>query len=94
MRDFFTAQPQALTESMEHRIHTRKWGAVCLLILGGLLLAGRVTLVPMPVSYLLLLLGHLGMLHQMYLKRDTPLMLVNFIWIFVDMLGMVRWWNV
>lgn len=64
-----------------------------LLVLGGVLLASRAA-VPMSFSYLLLLLGHLGMLHQMYLKHDVPLFVVNIIWVFIDILGIYRWWGV
>jgi hypothetical protein len=85
--------PQTLSATEEHKIHTRKWISVILLILGGVLLAGRVSTVPMSVSYALLFLGHAGMFHQMYLKRDVPLALVNVIWLLVDVLGMIRWWT-
>ena len=47
----------------------------------------------MAFSYFLLFFGHAGMLHQMYLKRDVPLLLINLIWCGIDVLGMVRWWG-
>lgn len=87
-------RPTMLSDTMEHKIHQRKWLSVILLVTGGVLLAGRVTMIPMSVSYVLLFLGHCGMFHQMYLKRDVPLILVNVIWLLVDVLGMIRWWNV
>jgi len=89
---FLQMRPIHLTETAEHRIHNRKWLAVVILVLGGLLLAGRAP-VPMAFSYFLLFFGHLGMLHQMYLKRDVPLLLINCIWCGIDMLGMYRWWG-
>jgi hypothetical protein len=89
---FFHLQPISLTETAEHRIHQRKWAAVVILVIGGLLLAGRAP-IPMTFSYFLLFFGHAGMLHQMYLKRDVPLFLVNIIWCLIDALGMVRWWG-
>ena len=88
----FHLQPRTLSETAEHRIHTRKWGAVVILVLGGLLLASRAP-VPMAFSYFLLFFGHAGMMHQMYLKRDVPLFLINIIWCGIDVLGMVRWWG-
>ena len=89
---FFHLQPISLTTTAEHRIHQRKWAAVVILVIGGLLLAGRAP-VPMTFSYFLLFFGHAGMLHQMYLKRDVPLFLVNIIWCLIDALGMYRWWG-
>jgi hypothetical protein len=83
--------PETLTAEQEQIIHQRKWMAVILMIIGGILLAGRVP-IPMSVSYVFLLFGHLGMLHQMYLKQDAPLLVVNMIWVMIDVLGMYRWW--
>ena len=85
-------RPISLTETAEHKIHQRKWLAVVILVIGGLLLAGRAP-VPMSFSYFLLFFGHAGMLHQMYLKRDVPLFFINIIWCGIDLLGMVRWWG-
>jgi hypothetical protein len=89
---FLNVQPISLSETAEHRIHQRKWLAVVILVIGGVLLASRAP-VPMTLSYLLLFFGHLGMLHQMYLKQDVPLFIVNVIWCGVDVLGMYRWWG-
>jgi hypothetical protein len=89
---FLSLQPISLSHTAEHRIHQRKWAAVVILVIGGLLLASRAP-VPMSFSYFLLFFGHAGMVHQMYLKRDVPLFIVNIIWLGVDALGMVRWWN-
>lgn len=90
---FLRLQPISLSETAEHRIHQRKWTAVVILVLGGVLLASRAP-VPMSLSYCLLLFGHLGMVHQMYLKQDVPLLVVNIIWVLIDGLGMHRWWGV
>ena len=89
---FLHVTPKTLTETAEHRIHTRKWMAVVILVVGGLLLASKAP-IPMSISYFLLFFGHAGMLHQMYLKQDHPLLLVNIIWCGIDMLGMIRWWG-
>lgn len=89
---FLHLQPISLTETLEHRVHQRKWLAVMILVLGGVLLASRAP-VPMSFSYFLLLFGHLGMVHQMYLKKDAPLLAVNIIWVIVDVLGVIRWWG-
>ena len=89
---FLQLRPISLTHTAEHRIHRRKWAAVIILVIGGLLLASRAP-VPISFSYFLLFFGHAGMVHQMYLKRDVPLFIVNVIWLGVDALGMVRWWN-
>jgi hypothetical protein len=90
---FLQLQPISLSHTQEHRIHQRKWVAVVILVIGGLLLAGRAP-VPMAFSYFLLFFGHAGMLHQMYLKRDVPLFIINIIWCGIDVLGMMRWWGV
>ena len=89
---FLRLHPISLSETAEHRIHQRKWTAVVILVIGGLLLASRAP-VPMSFSYFLLLFGHLGMVHQMYLKKDAPLLAVNIIWVIVDVLGVIRWWG-
>jgi hypothetical protein len=92
MKKLLSIKPLTLSETAEHQIHTRKWFAVVILVIGGLLLAGRAP-VPMSFSYTLLFFGHAGMLHQMYLKRDVPLAIVNVIWLGVDLLGFIRWWG-
>lgn len=92
MKHFLNLKPVTLTDTEEHKIHTRKWWAVIILVLGGLLLAGRAP-VPMTFSYFLLFFGHAGMLHQMYKKRDMPLFIINVIWCGIDLLGMYRWWG-
>ena len=89
---FLQVQPISLSHTQEHSIHQRKWAAVVILVIGGLLLAGRAP-VPMAFSYFLLFFGHAGMLHQMYLKRDVPLFIINIIWCGIDVLGMMRWWG-
>lgn len=79
----------SLSHTTEQRIVKRKWYAAILLIIGGVLLAGRLP-VPGFLPFSLFLLGHLGMAHQMFLKRDHPLLLVNVIWVMIDILGIVR----
>jgi hypothetical protein len=92
MKKIFTAKPITLSETAEHRIHTRKWWAIVILIIGGVMLAGRLPL-PYSLAYFLLLFGHLGMLHTFYDKRDIPMMVVNAVWVVIDALGFIRWWN-
>jgi len=93
MRKFLFTKPRILTDTAEHRIHTRKWWAILILIVGGLLLAGRAP-VPMSLSYTLLFFGHAGMLHGFWEKRDYPMVIVNVVWLGVDGLGFIRWWNI
>lgn len=92
MKKLLFTKPITLSDTAEHRIHARKWWAILILIVGGLLLAGRVS-VPMSLSYTLLFFGHAGMLHSFWEKRDYPMVLVNFVWLGVDALGFIRWWN-
>lgn len=89
---FLHLHPISLSNTQEHQIHQRKWAAVIILVIGGLLLASRAP-IPMAFSYSLLFFGHAGMMHQMYLKHDIPLFIVNIIWLGVDVLGMMRWWG-
>ena len=91
-KEFLAIKPVELTETGEHRIHRRKWWAILILILGGIMLAGKLP-VPYSLSYALLLFGHLGMLHTFYDKRDIPMMVVNGVWVIIDMIGMYRWFN-
>ena len=63
MKTLFTAKPITLSDTAEHRIHQRKWWAILILVVGGLLLASRIS-VPMSFSYTLLFFGHAGMLHR------------------------------
>jgi hypothetical protein len=47
----------------------------------------------MSFSYTLLFFGHAGMLHSFWEKRDYPMVIVNLVWLGVDALGFIRWWN-
>lgn len=91
-KEFLSIKPITLSDTDEHKIHKRKWWAILILIFGGIMLAGKLP-VPYSFAYALLLLGHLGMLHTFYDKRDVPMMVVNGVWVFVDLLGMYRWFN-
>ena len=46
MKHLLFAKPITLTETEEHRIVKRKWWAVIILIVGGIMLAGRL---PVPL---------------------------------------------
>jgi hypothetical protein len=92
MKKILFTKPITLSETAEHRLHTRKWWAILILIMGGLLLAGRAP-VPMSFSYTLLFFGHAGMLHSFWEKRDYPMVIVNLVWLGVDVVGCIRWWN-
>jgi hypothetical protein len=92
MKKILFTKPITLSETAEHKLHTRKWWAILILIMGGLLLAGRAP-VPMSVSYTLLFFGHAGMLHSFWEKRDYPMVIVNLVWLGVDVVGCIRWWN-
>jgi hypothetical protein len=84
------AKPKTLSETDEHRIVKRKWWAVILLILGGIMLAGKLP-VPLFIPYVLFFFGHGGMLHSFYEKHDYPMMIVNGVWILIDLVGIYRW---
>ena len=90
MKHLLFAKPITLTETEEHRIVKRKWWAVIILIVGGIMLAGRLP-VPLFIPYLLFFFGHGGMLHSFYLKKDYPMALVNGVWLLIDITGMIRW---
>lgn len=83
--------PKVLTETQEHIIVKRKWWAVMLLITGGIMLAGKIPHVPPSIPYALFFFGHGGMLHSFYLKRDIPMVIVNLVWLVIDIIGMIRW---
>lgn len=91
MKDILYAKPKALTETQEHKIVKRKWWAVLLLIMGGVILAGRIPNIPLSIPYLLFFFGHGGMLHSFWNKRDYPMVIVNSVWILIDIVGMIRW---
>lgn len=90
MKDLLYAKPKTLTETQEHKIVKRKWWAVILLIIGGIMLAGKLP-VPLFIPYVLFFFGHGGMLHSFYEKHDIPMVIVNLVWVLIDMLGMYRW---
>jgi hypothetical protein len=92
VKELISQKPIELTETGEHRIHRRKWWAILILIVGGVMLAGKLP-ISYSIAYLLLLLGHLGMLHTFYDKRDVPMMVVNAVWVLIDAIGMYRWFN-
>lgn len=88
--EFLAQPPIALTQTGEHRVVKRKWWAVSLLIVGGVILAGRLPL-PLWIPYVLFFFGHGGMLHSFWEKRDIPMSIVNAVWILIDTLGALRW---
>jgi hypothetical protein len=90
MKDILYAKPKILSETQEHKIVKRKWWAVILLILGGIVLAGKLP-VPLFIPYVLFFFGHGGMLHSFYEKHDYPMMIVNGVWILIDLIGIYRW---
>jgi hypothetical protein len=90
MKDLLYAKPKALTETQEHKIVKRKWWAVILLIIGGIMLAGKLP-VPLFIPYVLFFFGHGGMLHSFYEKHDIPMVIVNSVWLLIDLVGIIRW---
>lgn len=80
-----------LTETEEHKIVKRKWWAVILLIIGGVMLAGKIPHISPAIPYMFFFFGHGGMLHSFYLKRDIPMVIVNLVWLLIDIIGMIRW---
>ena len=91
MKDILFAKPISLTETEEHIIVKRKWWAVLILIVGGVILAGRIPYAPMWIPYLLFFFGHGGMLHSFYNKKDYPMVIVNAVWLLIDIIGIIRW---
>jgi hypothetical protein len=91
MKDLLFAKPKTLTETQEHVIVKRKWWAVVLLIIGGIILAGRVPNIPPFIPYVFFFFGHGGMLHSFFKKHDYPMMCVNGVWLLIDMMGIIRW---
>lgn len=94
MKDILFAKPKTLSETQEHVIVKRKWWAVVLLIIGGVILAGRVPFIPPFIPYVLFFFGHGGMLHSFWNKRDYPMVIVNSVWLLIDMVGAYRWFHV
>jgi hypothetical protein len=90
MKHILYAKPKILSETDEHKIVKRKWWAVILLIIGGIMLAGKLP-VPLFIPYILFFFGHGGMLHSFYEKHDVPMVIVNLVWILIDVVGMIRW---
>ena len=41
MKKLLFTKPITLSDTAEHRIHTRKWWAILILIVGGLVLSGE-----------------------------------------------------
>lgn len=90
MKDLLHTKPISLSETQEHRLVKRKWWAVTLLIVGGIILAGKLPL-PLWIPYAFFFFGHGGMLHSFYNKRDVPMVIVNFVWLLIDITGIIRW---
>lgn len=90
MKDLLHTKPISLSETQEHRLVKRKWWAVALLIVGGIILAGKLPL-PLWIPYAFFFFGHGGMLHSFYNKRDVPMVIVNFVWLLIDIIGIIRW---
>jgi len=90
MKDLLYAKPKTLSETQEHKIVKRKWWAVILLIIGGIILAGKLP-VPLFIPYVLFFFGHGGMLHSFYEKHDIPMVIVNSVWLLIDIIGVIRW---
>lgn len=85
-------QAVTLTHTDEHRLVKRKWWAVIILITGGLLLAAKAP-VPLSIPYIFFFFGHGGMLHSFYIKRDVPMVIVNLVWLGIDIIGAIRWFS-
>ena len=91
MKHLLYAKPKSLSETEEHKIVKRKWWAVILLIIGGVMLAGRIPNIPPSIPYAFFFFGHGGMLHSFFKKHDYPMVIVNFVWLLIDTIGMIRW---
>ena len=91
MKYILSDVPKILTETEEHIIVKRKWWAVFLLIIGGVMLAGRIPHIPPFIPYVFFFFGHGGMLHSFWLKHDRPMVIVNLTWLLIDLIGIFRW---
>lgn len=91
MKYILSDVPKTLTETQEHTIVKRKWWAVFLLIIGGVVLAGRIPYIPPFIPYIFFFFGHGGMLHSFWLKHDRPMVIVNLVWLLIDLVGVARW---
>jgi hypothetical protein len=91
MKHILYAKPRTLTDTQEHIIVKRKWWAVILLIVGGIMLAGRIPNIPLAIPYIFFFFGHGGMLHSFWKKHDYPMVIVNLTWLLIDIIGMIRW---
>ena len=89
-KEFLAQKPVQLSLTDEHKVVKRKWWAVALLIIGGVILAGKLPL-PLFIPYVFFFFGHGGMLHSFWNKRDIPMVIVNGVWLCIDILGVVRW---
>jgi hypothetical protein len=89
-KEFLAQKPIELSHTEEHRLVKRKWWAVVLLIIGGLILAGKMP-VPLFIPYIFFFFGHAGMLHSFWYKRDIPMVMVNAVWLCIDLIGTIRW---
>lgn len=92
MKHIIYAKPKTLTETEEHVIVKRKWWAVFLLITGGIMLAGRFD-IPAYIPYIFFFFGHAGMFHSFWKKHDYPMVMVNGIWLIIDIVGCIRWFS-
>ena len=89
-KEFLAQKPVQLSLTDEHKVVKRKWWAVALLIIGGIVLAGKLP-VPLFIPYVFFFFGHGGMLHSFWMKKDIPMVIVNGVWLCIDMLGIIRW---
>lgn len=78
------------SQTEEIAIVRQKWWAVIVLIAGGVMLAGRLP-IPTPIPFVLFFVGHVAMLRIFLKKHDQPMVIVNFVWILIDILGFIRW---
>jgi len=53
-------------------------------------LAGKMP-VPLFIPYIFFFFGHAGMLHSFWYKRDIPMVMVNAVWLCIDLIGTIRW---
>jgi len=89
-KELLAMKPIHLGETAEHRVLTRKWWAVSLLLIGGLILSTRPPISP-AIPYALFFFGHGGMLHSFWDKKDIPMVIVNGVWLLIDVVGFIRW---
>lgn len=66
-----------------------KWLSVVITVIAALTISLRLT--DVMISYFIFLIGHLIMFFIMVKNRDWSLSAMNFMWIVIDIIGLIKW---